>query len=174
MGTLFVYTSSTPDFSPNPAASPRGALPTVSIAQAVQLEDRKLIASLLAAYLGEFGVAEAYPYLGLYWEEVDRFPLLIIVGDEVAGFALVRSMDGQREFELAEFYVSPTFRHRGVGRIAAQALFAQFGGTWRVRVKNANIGACAFWGRTLPPVAADQQGAHLSWRFTVQAMDNAS
>jgi predicted acetyltransferase len=147
----------------------------VTLVQVLQPKDRETIASLVGAYLRELGLAEPYPYFDLYWQEAGRFPFLLSVSEAVAGFALVRRAEGQREFELAEFYVSPPLRRRGLGRTAAQALFAQLGGAWRVRAEATNGAACAFWRSVLAhaPVAPEQHGAYLTWNVLASTVFHA-
>jgi GNAT superfamily N-acetyltransferase len=95
--------------------------PSITI-EYVAKEDRLVIKSMLDEYLSELGDATAYPYLDLYWQESTRFPYLIRVGSEVAGFALVRKNERDR-FEIAEFCVLASFRRRGTGSAAAAAIF---------------------------------------------------
>jgi len=115
-----------------------------------------VIATLLPAYLAELGVVEPYPYLALYFVEKDRYPFLFILGDDVAGFALVRHHSQSATFELAEFYVRPPFRHRGVGASAVNVLLARFNGKWQIGVDIANVRALAFWRKMLPPPVSEQ------------------
>ncbi|MCE7929230.1 MAG: GNAT family N-acetyltransferase [Dehalococcoidia bacterium] len=111
------------------------------------------IENLLQLYLHElsaFGSREAgedgrypYPYLPLYWSEQGRWPFLLRVDGNVAGFALVRQVEGR--FQMAEFYVLREYRRCGVGERAARLLFAQFPGLWLVEELAANTAAIAFW-----------------------------
>jgi predicted acetyltransferase len=117
--------------------------PLVNIERAAQ-EHRLVIKSMLDEYLSELGAATAYPYLDLYWQETARFPYLIRVGSEVAGFALVRKNERDR-FEIAEFCVIAGFRRMGTGSAAAAAIFSAHPGQWEVQGFPGNAAAAAFW-----------------------------
>ena len=113
-----------------------------------------LIANLMQLYLhdlseftqenvSDMGTFE-YPYLDLYRVEPERHPILILVGEEVAGFALVRGL-APDAYELAEFFVLRQFRGRKVGAQAAFDLFRRFQGTWHVAQEESNTPAQKFW-----------------------------
>jgi len=106
-----------------------------------------------------------YEYLDLYWSENDRWPYTVRVGDELAGFALVRSEDDV--LSIAEFLVLPKFRRTGVGAAVARDLFARHRGTWHVDQIPANTAATDFWRRAIPvPFDEDVDGAgHVVQRF---------
>lgn len=80
----------------------------------VAREHHDLVAALLYRYLSELGASTDYPYLHLYWQEAGRTPYLFRVGDNVAGFALVRNIE-RGLHEIAEFWVEPRHRRRGAG-----------------------------------------------------------
>src|SRR3990167_6484713 len=103
----------------------------VSVERVAQ-EHHDLVAALLYRYLSELGASTDYPYLHLYWQEAGRTPYLFRVGDNVAGFALVRNIE-RGLHEIAEFWVEPRHRRRGAGRAAALALFQAHPGElfWR-------------------------------------------
>ena len=76
-----------------------------------------------------------YKYLDHYWTEAGRHPFFIRVEGKLAGLALVRetdTQDNQKVFTMADFFVMKKYRHRGVGRTAANELFTTFRGTWKV------------------------------------------
>ena len=82
--------------------------------------------------------------------------LLWIVADgERVGLAMVRTMDdwpdaASRVAEIAEFYVAPSHRRRGIGRAAVELLLAEHRrrGTALVEagILRDNEAAVAFWG----------------------------
>jgi predicted acetyltransferase len=94
-----------------------------------------------------------YPYLSHYWQEPDRFPYLILGQGELAGFALVRGImdpvNGDKLMEMAEFFVTKSYRRKGVGARAARLIWNEFPGKWQVRVFARNDRACKFWRRTI-------------------------
>lgn len=127
-----------------------------------RLQDLPALKSMLARYLAELAALEGheqpedYPYLPLYWKEAGRFPFLLVVDGDLAGFALVRRVDDEsgRHFQMAEFFVIPRQRRKGVGRRAAVEIFSRFPGRWRVRQQAFNRGARAFWRRVIGSYSA--------------------
>jgi predicted acetyltransferase len=111
-------------------------------------EERDRLERMLAEYLFEFdGRSEPYPYLDLYWEEPERLPFLIEVDREVVGLCLVRRRDDG--WSIAEFWVQPSKRRVGVGRLAVEAV-AQLGRSAGARYLEAkvhpdNAEALPFW-----------------------------
>ena len=94
---------------------------------------------------GRFG----YPPLPLYWREEGRFPFIVTVDQQIAGFVLVsrgsRINDAPQVWDVAEFFVMRGYRKRGVGAVAAAEVFRRFAGGWEVRVLESNMPALAFW-----------------------------
>jgi predicted acetyltransferase len=115
------------------------------------------IGVMMTPYLHELtpGASTVYPRLALYWEDPDRMPYVIRVGGQDVGFALVRDHMAARLHEMAEFYVERAWRRCGVGRHAAQALFARHPGFWHLQVLEENTIARAFW-RSVVPSPADE------------------
>lgn len=122
--------------------------------------DKAIIRNMLQLYLHDFSEFEGwdldahglfgYRYLDHYWVEAGRFPFLIRVDGQLAGFALVRREDGPEAVaHLAEFFVLRAYRGRGVGTAAAEAVFRRFPGAWQVNELPRNVGALAFWRRVI-------------------------
>ncbi len=176
---------------PKPGSSPL-ILMELQIHPAVQ-EEEPLLRRLLADYLVElttFEIAGAdreaapsYHSLPLYWSECDRFPVLIRIEEEVAGFALMRRepRESTVDWQLAEFCVLPGHRKQGVGQAAIERLFGQSPGRWELEVLVANTPAVAFWKKCLerPGVKnvhtepiLKEDGSRLLHRFTVVAQDS--
>ena len=98
----------------------KGRAASVALREA-GLDDRELLRQFLAGYLFEFdGRTEPYPSFDAYWEDPQRLPLLIEADGEVAGFCLIRILDGG--WSIAEFSVVPEQRRAGVGRAAVDAV----------------------------------------------------
>jgi predicted acetyltransferase len=91
--------------------------------------------------------AYRYPYSGLYWSEPERVPFLMRAGGRWAGFALVR---GGEVHDMAEFFVMRKYRRTGLGRAAAEQIFARFPGPWTVRQQISNPAATTFWRAAIP------------------------
>lgn len=88
-----------------------------------------------------------YPYLDHYWTEPDRHPFLIMAGEHISGFTLVRSGDPH---SIAEFLVLPKYRRTGIGTAAAHEIFGMFPGRWDVHQIPGNDAATAFWRKAIP------------------------
>jgi predicted acetyltransferase len=121
------------------------------------LSDKPIIKEQLTHYLRElsqFGdVGEDYPYVDRYWQAGgQRWPYLIRLGAEVAGFALVNTHSATPQpvdFAMAEFFVQSEQRGAGIGLAAAEALFARHPGRWEIAVMVGNHPARRFWQRVL-------------------------
>jgi predicted acetyltransferase len=82
-----------------------------------------------------------------FWTEANQHPFLIFVDGKLAGFAVV---DGEvvnptSRWNMGYFFVARRHRGQGVGRRAAQQLFAQFLGRWEVYQLTQNEHAIPFW-----------------------------
>lgn len=89
-----------------------------------------------------------YPYIDHYWTNPQRQPFIIWADDKPAGFALVSDItqaNGSVVHSMAEFFILHKYRRRGVGRHAAQILFARLPGMWQVAQIKENLPAQAFW-----------------------------
>jgi predicted acetyltransferase len=122
------------------------------------------------------------PPLATYWSDPLRHPFLIMVGDKIAGFALVQERshltgnEGVRD--MAEFFVLRKYRRLGVGERAATWLFIQFRGAWEVRERLENPGATAFWRRVIGRYTSgryeDVVWDNVTWRGPVQSFNHES
>jgi predicted acetyltransferase len=111
-------------------------LPDVRVSPATA-EERPLLERLAQFYIYDF--SELDP---------DRHPLLIRVGDKIAGFALINTHShrgGRVERNMAEFFVARKFRRRGVAREAVRQILALYPGRWEVAAAERNATAKAFW-----------------------------
>lgn len=131
--------------------------PRVDVSLALP-EEQAIVERLLQLYIHDlseyFAVAVQddgrfdYPRLDLYWSEAGRYPFLIRVEKELAGFALVRKLDlpdGDAVWDIAEFFILRKHRRNGAGTRAAQAIWKRLPGRWQVRVLQANDSAMQFW-----------------------------
>ncbi|HEY1328870.1 MAG TPA: GNAT family N-acetyltransferase [Casimicrobiaceae bacterium] len=123
------------------------------IAEVAVAADPASIGAMMTPYLRELtpdGPA-VYPRLALYWEDRQRVPYVIRLADADVGFALIREHMDARLHEMAEFYVGPAWRRRGIGRQAVQDLFARHRGFWHLQILEDNWAARAFWRSVVPP-----------------------
>lgn len=121
------------------------------------LSDKPKLAKLLDQYLQELSeyreikvgatCAADYFYMDLYWMEPGRHPFLIFSNDQLAGFILVwvQSNTESPLARVAEFFIIPEQRRKGVGRKAASKVFSLFPGHWELQVHSRNQAALAFW-----------------------------
>jgi predicted acetyltransferase len=128
-------------------------------------DQQPVIANLIQLYLYDMTESMPFPvgrdgrfeydFLERFW----RFPYLVHVGDEIAGFALVIDecpLTGRKpSWFMAEFFVLRAYRRRGVGREALAAILQAHPGHWHVGVPKANLPAQAFWSRSLAPYQPD-------------------
>jgi predicted acetyltransferase len=124
-------------------------------------DQRPIIANLIQLYLYDMTESMPFPvgpdgrfeydFLDRFW----RFPHLVHVDNELAGFALVIDecpLTGRKLcWFMAEFFVLKAYRRRGAGRAALSAILQAHPGDWHVGVPKANQPAQAFWGRALTP-----------------------
>jgi predicted acetyltransferase len=57
--------------------------------------------------------------------------------------------DTPEHLDVAEFFVLPSHRGKGIGRQAAFLLWDRLPGQWVVRVSQANVAALPFWRNTV-------------------------
>jgi predicted acetyltransferase len=92
---------------------------------------------------------------------------LILVDDELAGFAIVDDdlVDPHDDLNLGYFFVARRFRGLGVGSAAFGGLLARYPGAWELYYLARNRAAAAFWPRAferagLRDVAVSDVTAH--------------
>jgi predicted acetyltransferase len=129
----------------------------------VPLAGKSPLRTLLTAYLDELAALEGVPprprdldghatyrWFDHYWTDPDRLPLGIWVGSDLAGFCLLR--DTADRWQIAEFYVAPSQRRRGVATTAVAGIVGRCRASGTHRWLEAstlawNEPALAFWRR---------------------------
>ncbi|HYH79132.1 MAG TPA: GNAT family N-acetyltransferase [Longimicrobium sp.] len=125
-------------------------------------EEAPILANLLELYAHDFsefvdiqlqpGGRFGYSNLSRYWAEEGRFPFLVKVDGNLAGFVLVakgsRINADPSVWDVAEFFVVRGHRKRGIGAAVAHEIWRRFPGRWEVRVMESNP-AAAFWARAV-------------------------
>lgn len=82
--------------------------------------------------------------LAPYFREPRFHPFMLRGGEEPAGFAVVRAMDGGG-WNMEQFFVTAPYQRGGTGRRMFRALLDRFPGKWRIEVLPQNAPALAFW-----------------------------
>ncbi|MGE5223053.1 MAG: GNAT family N-acetyltransferase [Omnitrophica WOR_2 bacterium] len=134
---------------------------TVDI-QPVVYADKLILRNLMELYLYDFSEFDGmdvnahgrfeYRYLDHYWTEAGRFPYFIRYDGRLAGFALVRDIEGEegeKVHRIAEFFILRKYRRKGIGKDAAIWLFKHFGGKWQVEELENNLPAQSFWRKVI-------------------------
>ena len=103
------------------------------------------------ARVEERTVTTEYEHLPLYWREPGRAAYWILTDGERAGFALVNRQVylPASDWSVAEFYVSPEWRGKGVATQAVCDLLGRHEGTWEVPVLSGDEKAMHFWNHAL-------------------------
>lgn len=111
-----------------------------------------------------------YPYLDNYWEEAFRFPYIFYADDELAGLALVRK--DRDKWQVAEFYVLPEFRRRGLAMKCAEDIFRIQTGGWAIAFNKHNNPSRQLWKKLADKLAegdikeGEADGSHDYIRFS--------
>jgi predicted acetyltransferase len=120
---------------------------------------RPIMENLLQLYIHDFsemvpleiGEDGRYEYkdLNRYWSDPGRWPFLAKLGGKLAGLVLVTTAGGGDRYDMAEFFVLRSYRHRGVGRELAEKVWLRFPGPWQIRVREQNVAALKFWASSI-------------------------
>lgn len=161
----------------------------------IEKNDRNVLEKLLDEYLGElskhreapYGATDSssYTYLPLYWIENDRYPFLVSWEKRVVGFALIRRVfsEQQEVMQVAEFFIHPDNRRKGIGKAVVKELWRLYPGKWELQVHKRNLGAVEFWTSCIKKVASSSciidevthnDGRRLFFRFSIQSSETES
>ena len=126
--------------------------------QPARLEDKPILRHLLELCLHDYSEFNGedvnenglfgYGHLDHYWIEPGRHPFLVRVSGRLAGFVLVRALDGNTH-SVAEFFILRKYRRQGIGQTVAQRIFEMFPGGWRVHQDANNLPAQVFWRKVI-------------------------
>lgn len=145
-----------------------------------KIEQQPVIKQLLELYtyemtdLADFDIHDngyfGYDDLPLYWQDPNRYPYLVWVNKNLAGFVLIQKgspLENDPEvWDVAEFFIMRKFRKHNVGQFVAQQIWRELNGHWQVRVWDNNKIAHAFWdtvigrfsNKPIAPIRTDYQG----------------
>ncbi len=86
-----------------------------------------------------------------YITHEDRHAYFIRANGERAGFIMVNKIASSSDIDwtVAEFFILGQFQRKGIGQKAATLILKELPGIWEIGVMPENIGAYAFWSKTL-------------------------
>jgi predicted acetyltransferase len=125
------------------------------------LSDKPLIQRMMEFYQYDFSEFTntdldehgcfGYSYLDHYWVESNRYPFIVKVDNQLAGFALVNQSTNfpGSKYSLAEFFILRKYRNQGVGRQVAFHILNLFDGRWEIYQAHTNLTAKKFWSSVL-------------------------
>ncbi len=129
-----------------------------------EISEKETISRLLQPYLTELSQFPdenpdykdangiyLYPYLDDYWQEESRYPYLLYADETLAGFALVRKDRGR--WQMAEFYVLPEFRRRGLAMKCVDDIFRIHTGGWTITFNKHNNPSRQLWKKLADKLA---------------------
>lgn len=116
-------------------------------------EEKNTLQKMLSSYLTEMNLSTEYPYFDTYWQDDKRLPFFIKQNRKIVGFVLINDFiidnDFQANQSIAEFYVKPDFRRKGIGKNVAMELFKTYQGKWEIRQQINNKNAQLFWTKVI-------------------------
>jgi predicted acetyltransferase len=140
------------------------------------IEEKSILRSMLQIYihdLSEFAGFDldahglyGYRYLDFYWVEDGRYPLMVRVEGQLAGFVFIRGEElaASPRYSVAEFFIMRKFRRHGIGETVARQVFERFPGRWSLVVDVRNEAGLPFWRKVVGTIT----GGH----FTEQSGDS--
>lgn len=87
-----------------------------------------------------------YNWFECYWEDKERYPIYLIIENQVAGMAMIREL-GTLEYDIAEFYVQPNYRKDGNAMWFATEITNLFEGKFTISARHTNERAIKFWSK---------------------------
>jgi predicted acetyltransferase len=118
------------------------------------IEEKKPILSKMLRAMKNRADGEEYHHLDDYWTNADYIPYFICADGEIAGFVLLDKYfwilpKEKNNYGVAEIYVQPDFRRKGIAGAAMFRIFELHPGNWEIRPLDGSADARAFWEHTL-------------------------
>ena len=132
------------------------------------IEQKSILRNLLQLYIYDFSEFAGfdldehgffgYGRLDFYWIEEGRFPFLVRVDDQLAGFVFIRTEDLETSprISIAEFFVMRKYRRHGIGERVAREMFDRFPGHWSFHVDLRNKAGLPFWRKIVDQITHGQ------------------
>lgn len=122
----------------------------------VQKQEEHVLHNLMQYYIYEFSsymssikvneVGCFNPFnLDVYWDDDHYHAYFIRADNELAGFVLVQSEQGEIPNTIKEFFVMRGYEGKGIGKVVAKEVFDRFPGNWLVTQSEKNERAKGFW-----------------------------
>ena len=114
--------------------------------------DKSILADDLQHYIAELAPFDRalppcgpyeYPGFDTLWNEQGRSLFWAKLDGEIAGFAIVHSMNGVTD--MSDFYIRPAYRRHRIGRTVALSIISRFPGLWTLTQYKAKADSIAFW-----------------------------
>ncbi|MDR3284463.1 MAG: GNAT family N-acetyltransferase [Treponema sp.] len=118
------------------------------------IEDKKPILAEMLKAMKHLEDGGEYRYLASYWTKADYIPYFILADGEIAGFVLLNKYfwilpREKNNYGVAEIYVKPDFRRKGIAKRAMFRVFELHPGNWEIRPLDGSVDAQTFWEHTL-------------------------
>lgn len=110
-----------------------------------------------------------YKWFNNYFTDKDRYAFYLLVDSKIAGLALIRCL-GDKSFEIAEFYVTASYRENGNAMWFAKTVTDLFGGEFSFSTRLENLRAIKFWdkfvkGNKSAKISTDSK--YKNWKITL-------
>ena len=112
-----------------------------------------------------------YKWLDCYFTDKDRFPIYLLINNEIAGFALIREMK-YMQYDFAEFYIKPSFRKDDNALWFAQQIVNLFDGEFTFSTRFTNPRGIKFWTKFANLYPDNQFEDDDTWRNWIVRKNN--
>jgi predicted acetyltransferase len=125
------------------------------------IEEKSVIRNMLQLYLHDFSEFAGfeldghgyygYGRLDVYWMEEERFPFIVRVDGQLAGFVFIRTEDlaGNPRYSVAEFFILRKYRRHGIGTSVMRQVVGRFPDQWSLAVDLRNEAGLPFWRKVV-------------------------
>jgi len=145
-------------------------------------QQKQVLQNLLQLYIYDFSEfvridvkangLYTYKHFDDYFADSNRFAYLIKADGKYIGFVLVRWMEAEGYFSVAEFFVMKRYRRCGIGRAIAMQVFDKHKGRWQIRQMAGNKPAQQFWHSVIEVYTKGRFTEHFVDGRLVQGFDN--
>ncbi len=92
-----------------------------------------------------------------YFIDQERRAFVVRVDEELAGFVLIYQTENNSKthWNMGEFFILARFQNQGIGRLAAQQVWQQHLGNWKITVIPENQRALQFWRKAIASIVTE-------------------